>query len=52
MRRTQDVPRADLLRQKAREATAKKAAAVVQTGEGRLYANIILKKGIIRPDAA
>ena len=28
---------------------AKKAAAVVQTGEGRLYGNIILKKGVIRP---
>lgn len=28
---------------------ARKAAAVVQTGEGRLYGNIILKKGIIRP---
>ncbi|KQT49363.1 ribose ABC transporter [Devosia sp. Leaf420] len=30
---------------------AKKAVAVVQTGEHRLYANIILKKGIIRPKA-
>lgn len=30
---------------------AKKAAAVVQTGEGRLYGNIILKKGVIRPAA-
>lgn len=30
---------------------AKKASAVVQTGEGRLYGNIILKKGIIRPAA-
>jgi L-fucose mutarotase len=28
---------------------ARKAAAVIQTGEGRLYGNIILKKGIIRP---
>lgn len=28
---------------------AKTAAAVVQTGENRLYGNIILKKGIIRP---
>src|SRR5690606_26102577 len=28
---------------------ARQAAAVVQTGEGRLYGNIILKKGIIRP---
>ncbi len=28
---------------------AKKAAAVVQTGEARLYGNIILKKGVIRP---
>jgi L-fucose mutarotase len=30
---------------------AKKAAAVVQTGEARLYGNIILKKGVIRPKA-
>lgn len=30
---------------------AKGAAAIVQTGESRLYANIILKKGIIRPSA-
>jgi L-fucose mutarotase len=30
---------------------AKKAAAVVQTGEARLYGNIILKKGVIRPNA-
>lgn len=29
---------------------ATKAFAVVQTGESRLYGNIILKKGIIRPD--
>jgi len=28
---------------------ASTAYAVVQTGEGRLYGNIILKKGIIRP---
>ena len=28
---------------------AKKAAAVVQSGETRLYGNILLKKGIIRP---
>lgn len=28
---------------------AKKAAAVIQTGEARLYGNVILKKGIIRP---
>lgn len=28
---------------------AKTAAAIVQTGENRLYGNIILKKGIIRP---
>jgi L-fucose mutarotase len=28
---------------------ARKAAAVVQTGESRLYGNIILKKGVIRP---
>jgi L-fucose mutarotase len=28
---------------------ARKAAAVVQTGEARLYGNIILKKGVIRP---
>jgi L-fucose mutarotase len=28
---------------------AKKAAAVIQTGESRLYGNIILKKGVIRP---
>lgn len=28
---------------------AKTAAAVIQTGENRLYGNIILKKGIIRP---
>jgi L-fucose mutarotase len=28
---------------------AKKAAAVIQTGEARLYGNIILKKGVIRP---
>lgn len=30
---------------------AKKAAAIVQTGESRLYGNIILKKGVIRPSA-
>ena len=30
---------------------ARKAAAVIQTGEGRLYGNIILKKGVIRPSA-
>src|SRR3982751_6824634 len=29
---------------------AAKGFAVVQTGENRLYGNIILKKGIIRPD--
>jgi len=29
----------------------KKAAAIVQTGESRLYGNIILKKGVIRPKA-
>ena len=28
---------------------ARQAAAIVQTGETRLYGNIILKKGIIRP---
>ena len=28
---------------------AKTAAAVIQTGETRLYGNILLKKGIIRP---
>lgn len=28
---------------------ARTAAAIVQTGENRLYGNIILKKGIIRP---
>ncbi len=31
---------------------AKQAYAVVQTGERRLYGNIILKKGIIRPEPA
>lgn len=31
---------------------AKTAAAIVQTGETRLYGNIILKKGIIRPSAS
>ncbi|WP_338721034.1 RbsD/FucU domain-containing protein [Devosia sp. XK-2] len=30
---------------------AAKAAAVIQTGETRLYGNIILKKGVIRPQA-
>ncbi len=30
---------------------ARSAAAIVQTGENRLYGNIILKKGIIRPSA-
>jgi len=30
---------------------ARAAAAIVQTGETRLYGNIILKKGIIRPIA-
>jgi L-fucose mutarotase len=30
---------------------AKTAAAIIQTGEVRLYGNIILKKGIIRPTA-
>ena len=30
---------------------ARKAAAIVQTGEARLYGNIILKKGVIRPQA-
>lgn len=29
---------------------ASKAAALVQTGEARLYGNIILKKGVIRPE--
>ncbi|RUT34426.1 ribose ABC transporter [Arsenicitalea aurantiaca] len=29
----------------------KTAYAIVQTGERRLYGNVILKKGIIRPDA-
>lgn len=29
----------------------KQAYAIVQTGERRLYGNIVLKKGIIRPDA-
>jgi L-fucose mutarotase len=28
---------------------ARKAAAIVQSGETRLYGNIILKKGVIRP---
>ena len=28
---------------------SRQAAAVVQTGEARLYGNIILKKGVIRP---
>ena len=28
---------------------ARKAAAVIQSGETRLYGNIILKKGVIRP---
>lgn len=32
-------------------ARAKTACATVQTGESRLYGNIILKKGIIRPGA-
>lgn len=31
---------------------ARTAAAIVQTGENRLYGNIILKKGIIRPSAS
>ncbi|MBD8067214.1 ribose ABC transporter [Devosia sp. PTR5] len=31
---------------------ARNAAAIVQTGESRLYGNIILKKGIIRPSAS
>lgn len=31
---------------------ASKGFAIVQTGENRLYGNIILKKGIIRPDGA
>jgi L-fucose mutarotase len=30
---------------------AKTACAIVQTGEGRLYGNIVLKKGVIRPSA-
>jgi L-fucose mutarotase len=30
---------------------AAKAYAVIQSGERRLYGNIILKKGIVRPDA-
>jgi L-fucose mutarotase len=30
---------------------AKNAAAVIQTGEARLYGNIILKKGVIRPQS-
>ncbi|ODT66157.1 MAG: ribose ABC transporter [Pelagibacterium sp. SCN 63-23] len=30
---------------------ARRAAAVVQTGEGRLYGNILLKKGVIRPNS-
>ena len=29
---------------------AKAAYAIVSTGEARLYGNIILKKGVIRPD--
>ena len=29
---------------------AKQAAAVIQSGETRLYGNIILKKGVIRPE--
>ena len=31
---------------------ARNAATIVQTGESRLYGNIILKKGIIRPSAS
>lgn len=31
-------------------ARAKTAYAIVQTGETRLYGNLILKKGVIRPD--
>jgi L-fucose mutarotase len=30
-------------------ATAREAFALVQTGEGRLYGNVLLKKGVIRP---
>ncbi|SFV26502.1 L-fucose mutarotase [Devosia crocina] len=30
---------------------ASKAAAVIQSGEARLYGNVILKKGVIRPKA-
>lgn len=30
---------------------AKKAAAILQSGETRLYGNILLKKGVIRPNA-
>lgn len=30
-------------------ARVKSAAAIVQTGEARLYGNVLLKKGIIRP---
>jgi L-fucose mutarotase len=33
-------------------ARAKSAAAVVATGETRLYGNLILKKGVIRPASA
>ncbi len=31
---------------------ARTAAAIIQTGENRLYGNVILKKGIIRPTAS
>jgi L-fucose mutarotase len=33
-------------------ARARQAFAIVATGETRLYGNLILKKGVVRPDAA
>jgi L-fucose mutarotase len=31
-------------------ARAREAFALVQTGETRLYGNVLLKKGVVRPD--
>jgi L-fucose mutarotase len=42
---------ADALPREAFYARAREAFAIVQTGEARLYGNLLLSKGVLRPPA-
>jgi L-fucose mutarotase len=42
---------ADALPREAFYARAREAFAIVQTGEARLYGNLLLRKGVLRPPA-